>query len=367
MLFSQHIVPSCFGQLRPGKFLLICLMTLGSMVSVSAQTNRDSVDFPASDSLRGRDAFGVGDSAKSRIDLNGQGRWTNIAADTGAVSKVRDSLRDVQENAQDVQEGISTAKSDSTAKDSPKVSDPVVVQPGKGDRGGKQPAKDSLEGTDPVVVRPGKGDRGNPPQVDPPSGDTLSRKPGKNGTPDEAVESVVRKDPEQKAVDSTLSRRKLRLSALAPPDPNVALRRSLLLPGWGQIYNRSAWKVPIIYAGFGGLGYMFVFNHREYRYYKLAAICVGTDNCTAYPEFDGFSQANIISDREFHRRYRDLSVVIGALWYALNGIDAYVEAHLQPFDVGDDLSLRVKPSVLPDPFQQRNVYLGASISLGFGK
>ncbi len=124
--------------------------------------------------------------------------------------------------------------------------------------------------------------------------------------------------------------------------------------------------MPIIYAGFGGLAYMFVFNHKQYRYHKLAAICISED-CAGYPEFEGFSQENVISTREFHRRYRDMSVIIAGLWYTLNGIDAYVEAHLQPFDVSDDLSLRIKPSVLPDPFQQRNVYLGASISLGFRK
>ncbi len=201
--------------------------------------------------------------------------------------------------------------------------------------------------------------------VNVPTSDSLSRR--KVFLSGDSLQSVVRKAPEREANGPALSRRKLRLSTLAPPDPNVALRRSLLLPGWGQVYNRSAWKVPVIYAGFAGLGYMFAFNHREYRYYKLAAICVGTDTCTAYPEFDGFSQENIISDREFHRRYRDLSVIIGALWYTLNVLDAYIEAHLQPFDVGDDLSLRVKPSVLPDPFQQRTVYLGASISLGLGK
>lgn len=356
MLSFLNSVPSYIGQLRPTRLLIICLMTLGSVVSVSAQTGKDSVDLAPSDSIRGREAFGVDDPGKSRIDVDGQGRWTNISnTDTTGAATGKDSLKT------DLDDPKGNAGTDSPKGDG--VSD-GNGDPAKGNTGTDDPKGDGT-GVDPVTGsqngRPGKGDRGNRPKADSTVTDPV------DSTPVDPAESVVRKDPEKKAIDSTLSRRKLRLAGLAPPDPNVALRRSLILPGWGQLYNRSSWKVPIIYAGFGGLGYMFAFNHREYRYHKLAAICISTGSCTEYPEFDGFSQENVISIREFHRRYRDLSVIIGALWYALNGVDAYVEAHLQPFEVGDDLSLRVKPSIMPDPFQQRNVYLGASLSLGFGK
>ena len=31
-------------------------------------------------------------------------------------------------------------------------------------------------------------------------------------------------------------------------DPKVAARRSALIPGWGQAYNKKYWKIPIVYG-----------------------------------------------------------------------------------------------------------------------
>ena len=42
--------------------------------------------------------------------------------------------------------------------------------------------------------------------------------------------------------------------------PKKATIMSACLPGLGQIYNRKWWKVPIVYAGLGGLGYLAYSN-----------------------------------------------------------------------------------------------------------
>jgi hypothetical protein len=37
-----------------------------------------------------------------------------------------------------------------------------------------------------------------------------------------------------------------------------------MIPGWGQVYNRKYWKVPLIYGGLGLLGAAIVFNQGYY-------------------------------------------------------------------------------------------------------
>lgn len=208
-----------------------------------------------------------------------------------------------------------------------------------------------------------------------PDSAAISNEPSPSNLPglpaEKPAKSIVERDAAPPIVDprnDSLSRKERRRSGLLPPDPDVAVRRSLFLPGWGQAYNRSWWKVPIVYAGFGAIGFFVVDNHRQYKYHQAAAICVGDTNCTDYPEFSGFSVSNVISIRDFHRRFRDLSVIIGGLWYGIQAIDAYIEAHLKPFNVNEDLSLRVKPTINMDPFRPRQpFYLGATISLNLRK
>ena len=52
------------------------------------------------------------------------------------------------------------------------------------------------------------------------------------------------------------------------PSPNKAALLSLILPGAGQAYNKKYWKIPIVYAGIGGLGYAIHRNGREFRDFR---------------------------------------------------------------------------------------------------
>lgn len=40
-------------------------------------------------------------------------------------------------------------------------------------------------------------------------------------------------------------------------------------------------------------------------------------------------------------------IIMGGLLYGLNIVEAYVDAHLQDFNLNDDLSMRLKPALLP--------------------
>src|SRR5258708_38910294 len=52
--------------------------------------------------------------------------------------------------------------------------------------------------------------------------------------------------------------------------PRKAAIRSAILPGWGQVYNKKYWKVPIVYAALGITGYIFVDNIKTYKDLKFA-------------------------------------------------------------------------------------------------
>ena len=117
---------------------------------------------------------------------------------------------------------------------------------------------------------------------------------------------------------------------------------SAIFPGLGQLYNRKYWKTPIIYAALGGLGYWGVTNQIRYKYYSnnLKAIYdddPNTVNATLY------SSDQLITEKNYYKKYRDIAIMAGVLVYLVNIIDANVDAHLRTFDVSDDLSLQLNP------------------------
>jgi hypothetical protein len=123
---------------------------------------------------------------------------------------------------------------------------------------------------------------------------------------------------------------------------------SAILPGAGQIYNRKAWKVPIVYAAFAGMGYLVKFNHDQFRDYENALLLRFDNDPSTVDVFqDQYSDDNLRSLSDFYRRNRDLSVVGMVLIHVLNIIDAHVDAHLYNFDISDDLSLRWQPALTP--------------------
>lgn len=140
------------------------------------------------------------------------------------------------------------------------------------------------------------------------------------------------------------------------PDPKMVLRRSLIIPGWGQITNKQAWKVPIVYGLIGGLGYYSVYLTKQYHDYRAAYYNSFDSNTDLRfgptPErLVGQTAAGLKSNRDFLRNRRDFIYVTIFLSYVLNAVDAYVFAHLRSFDVSDDLSMnkRFQPNTITTP------------------
>ena len=132
------------------------------------------------------------------------------------------------------------------------------------------------------------------------------------------------------------------------PPPKKVLKQSLIIPGWGQVTNKQAWKVPIVYGIIGGLTYYSIYLHKKYHDYRAAYYNLNPDtpDDNKFGMTPGYIPENaslsaLEQNRNFFRNRRDLVYVFVGLSYALNAIDAYVFAHLRSFDVSDDLSMRI--------------------------
>ena len=142
-------------------------------------------------------------------------------------------------------------------------------------------------------------------------------------------------------------------SATKAHPPRAATFRSAVLPGWGQIYNKKYWKLPIVYAALGITGYIFLDNiktYKEYRFayaarYKAEQPPPLTDSTDYYKLKDLYkliSPESIRAARNRFRQYVDYSTLFFILFWGLNVVDATVDGHLKSFDVSPDLSLHIK-------------------------
>ena len=137
--------------------------------------------------------------------------------------------------------------------------------------------------------------------------------------------------------------------------PGGALRRALIAPGWGQLYNRQPAKAPFVIVAMVGAGAFAVGQNNRYLLYRRAFRFQQREEAGQDPnEFEEFrdewvetgmlSATQLRGIRDRARSNRDISILVFGVVYAVQALDAYVAAELQGFDVSDDLSLRLVPS-----------------------
>lgn len=114
------------------------------------------------------------------------------------------------------------------------------------------------------------------------------------------------------------------------------------MPGLGQVYNKKYWKVPLILGTLGGITYWGINNNKQYKYYSTNLRAENDDDVTTL-NTTNYSSTQLITQKRYYRKYRDIAIMTGVLVYLINVIDANVDAHLKTFDVSDDLSIRVMP------------------------
>lgn len=175
---------------------------------------------------------------------------------------------------------------------------------------------------------------------------------------DTYIDTVARKDPRYR-------------------NPAKASFRSAVLPGWGQVYNHKIWKVPIVYAALGVTAGFFADNLVWYKRFRKGVIVgyniVQRNDSTGYNDlnrqirqvfFQGTdinrSIENMRNNRDQYRRNVDYSAVFFVIAWALNVVDATVDAHLSTFDISPKLALKLSP---PPP--DVNTRMGFAVALQF--
>ena len=151
-----------------------------------------------------------------------------------------------------------------------------------------------------------------------------------------------------------------------PLAPARAAFYSAVIPGLGQARNKKYWKIPIVYGAIGTGIYFYLDYNKVYKRYRNAykrRLAGFTDD-----EFYGLNSTPILSNealiraQETLRRNKELSLLITIGLYALNIIDANVDAHLLQYNM--DTNLAVKPYLDFDA-PDNSVQLGLSLNIKF--
>lgn len=137
---------------------------------------------------------------------------------------------------------------------------------------------------------------------------------------------------------------KIKPDRMIPLGPAKAAFYSAALPGLGQAYNKKYWKIPIVYGAIGTALYFYFENDKVYDRYRGAykrRLAGFTDD-----EFYGPSETPFISEDALIRaqrtlkRNKEMSILVAVGLYALNIIDANVDAHLLQYNMDENLSFK---------------------------
>ncbi|HAM11014.1 MAG: hypothetical protein A2X05_05440 [Bacteroidetes bacterium GWE2_41_25] len=180
------------------------------------------------------------------------------------------------------------------------------------------------------------------------------------------------------------------LKPIRKGDPMKATMISAVFPGGGQLFNRKYWKMPIVYAGFGALFYAISSNSDNYQMYYKGYMDFTDDikETNSYLEFvppkgdpssydpvlapGTYNPANeaLVKEKmlrliDYHKRYRDLSIILTGVWYLAQLLDANVDASLMEYDVSDNLELTFFPSRITLPGRSSTAGINLQLTMAF--
>ncbi len=170
------------------------------------------------------------------------------------------------------------------------------------------------------------------------------------------ITPVFSQDEENKILNDSLKNIEIYNIAIKP---SKSAFYSAILPGLGQAYNKDYWKIPIVYGALGSGIYFYDFNNNKYQTYRTAYKLkkIGQESDYPYLTLETLERA-----QKYHKKYRDLSILVTAGLYVLQIVEASVDAHIQYHNTDSDLSYG--PTILKDPINGSMV-IGTGVSFSF--
>ena len=151
-----------------------------------------------------------------------------------------------------------------------------------------------------------------------------------------------------------------------PLSPSKAAFYSAVFPGGGQAYNKKYWKVPLAWAAVGIPTYFYLNNNSEYKRYREAYKLRKRgleDEFTLEDGTELISSTGLERAQKTLRGNRDLSLLVVILGYALQILEASVNAHLLQFDASDDIT--INPTIISNPITAEPPSVGFSFKYSF--
>lgn len=148
-----------------------------------------------------------------------------------------------------------------------------------------------------------------------------------------------------------------------------AVFRSMLIPGWGQLYNiqllsdgygtragksqvfqklYTGGKIAAIYGGATALTLSLMDSRKNYKRFLAEAQYreANPGGKEGDPGLKQYTNQGILDGKSLYKRNSQIVYFSYGLLYAANIIDAYVAARLHFFNIDDNLSFKVTPSVI---------------------
>ena len=167
------------------------------------------------------------------------------------------------------------------------------------------------------------------------------------------------------------------VSLVAKHSPSKAAFLSAVLPGLGQIYNHKGlfWRLPLLYAGIAAETYVLIYMNNKYSDFHTGYINYTTYVNGLHGNYSLYDPAHVVSmlsglgiginnstvgnstyipyltstlkvNNDNFKQWRDMNILIMAGIYFLNVIDATVTAYFFDYDISDNISMRVRPTLI---------------------